>query len=204
MHRRLELDVEPRPRLRDRSERLTHVRRRRAEEGDDRRLSVIGQAVLVLDDNKKPAFGTSLRLVREKWIQPEQLRIVQCCDEKAADMQKHEVFGPRVVHAAVQDYLEQGDERFAGAYLDLCGTWDKQLRPALEALFARPQALPPHGSPPFVLGVTWITRDAQSQTENEVKIALNDLLQHHAVVKRLGPVRECAGMRTAFYKLWLG
>jgi hypothetical protein len=109
-------------------------------------------------------------------------------------------FGSQVVHASVQDYLREGDERYAGMYLDLCGTWEAQLRPALEALFARPDALPPPGAPPFVLGVTWGTRNPYGQTEDAAAAALQSLLMRHARVTLLD-ASECEGMRTSFYEL---
>lgn len=100
---------------------------------------------------------------------------------------------------AVQEHLQTSDERYRALYLDLCGTWNSQLGPSLDALFAQPDALPADGSP-LLLGVAWGTREPSGLTEEESVVALYSMLMQHASVTEVC-VSKFKGMRTRFYEL---
>ena len=151
--------------------------------------------ILVLDDDTSPSFGTSSCLVEHHGIRPEQLCIVQYDEDKAETMLQHSVFGPRVVHGSVQSHLKMHGGEYTGIYLDLCGSWETQLRPSLEALF---RAGFQDG---LVLGVTWGTRNPFGQTEDYSAMMLQSLFMLHACVERLDE-SQYEGMRTSFYILY--
>ena len=157
--------------------------------------------VLVLDDNNEPAggFGTSRCLHEQFEVPVEALRIVQYDAAKAKRMQANSVYGSRVFHNCVKDHLRTSDDRYRALYLDLCGTWSVQLRPSLEALFARRDALPADGSP-LLLGVTWCTRESSGLRENECAHDLVSMLLSHASVTQIC-VSKFGQMRTHFYEL---
>ena len=139
--------------------------------------------VLVLDDNANPAFGTSQLLVEHHGLKVSQLRIVQCETDKANEMKAHRKFGSLVVEGYVQDHLKDeqyADEFYDGVYLDLCGSWDKQLKPALEALMFKCKKASVSMS--FVLGVTWCTRNPYGQTTDASVAELYRLLSEQASV----------------------
>jgi hypothetical protein len=134
---------------------------------------------------------------------PEQLRIVQRDAEKAAAMQCDPTFGTRVVQGAVQDYLTDetsaeftADGRYAGLYLDMCGTVSAQLLPALEALLGR---MSQRGGGPCVLGVTWCARDPMGNTSEESECRLQRLLMQGGGTVCLAAEGEFGNMRTRFY-----
>ena len=128
--------------------------------------------VLVLDDDAQPAFGTSRHLIAAGTVRhPAQLRIVQWDAQKAANMRSLDAaLGPRVVTGAVQEYLSaespnaarQTDGAYAGLYLDVCGTIDAQLLPALDGLLTHPAQR--EAGWPVVLGATWCARDPLGNT----------------------------------------
>jgi hypothetical protein len=158
--------------------------------------------VLVLDDDNEPAgggFGSSRCLHERFGVPVEALRIVQNDGAKAERMQAGGVYGPRVVHGSVQEHLQASGERYRALYLDLCGTWNSQLGPSLDALFGQADALPADGSP-LLLGVTWGTREPSGLTEEESVSALYSTLMQHASVTELR-VSKFRGMRTRFYEL---
>jgi hypothetical protein len=152
--------------------------------------------ILVLDDDTSPSFGTSSCLVDHHGIRPEQLCIVQYEEDKAENMMLHPMFGPHVVHDSVQMHLQTHGSEYTGIYLDLCGSWETQLRPSLEALF---QTGFQDG---LVLGVTWGTRNPFGQTEDYSTMMLQYLLMQHASVQLID-ASQCEGMRTSFYILTL-
>ena len=161
--------------------------------------------ILVLDDDEYPAFGTSRRLVEKYGILVSRLCIVQADWDKVRAMRADKVYGAQVVHGYVQDYLrQQGPEkvRYAGVYLDLCGTWIGQLKPALEALLDQ---LPRHPegselSSSLILGVTWCTRSAHGQTGVEVDAEMF-LLLSRTVHQKMLRNSLFGSMRTRFFKI---
>ena len=174
---------------------------------------VFGEAVagctgtlLVLDDDTHPPFGTSRRLVEHHGVDATQLCIVQADPTKAAAMQSDPQFGPQVVHDYVQSYLKRGHTppthtHYAGMYLDLCGSWSGQLEPALKAVMEVLRTAPSqhgHANKPFILGVTWCTRDVVVETT-----ALAELQQ---LLMQSYPTQcirhsQYDTMRTHFYKI---
>jgi hypothetical protein len=152
--------------------------------------------ILVLDDDTSPSFGTSSCLVDHHGILPEQLCIVQYEEDKAENMLQHPVFGHRVVYDSVQSHLEIHGSEYTGIYLDLCGSWETQLRPSLETLFSA------GFQDGLVLGVTWGTRNPFGQTEDYSTMMLQYLLMQHASVQLID-ASQCEGMRTSFYILTL-
>ena len=165
--------------------------------------------VLVLDDDAQPAFGTSRHLLATGAVQhPAQLRIVQWDAHKAANMRSLDAtLGPRVVTGAVQAYLSaepphparQDDGAYAGLYLDVCGTIDAQLLPALDGLLTHPAQRT--AGWPVVLGVTWCARDPHGHTSEANECRLQALLMRHGSAT---VITESAfgAMRTRFYR-WL-
>lgn len=178
---------------------------------------VFGEAVagctgtlLVLDDDTHPPFGTSRRLVEHHGVDATQLCIVQADPTKAAVMQSDPQFGPQVVHDYVHLYLKKGQPHtppththYAGMYLDLCGSWSGQLEPALKAVMEVLRTAPSqhgHANKPFILGVTWCTRDAYGHPETAALAELQQLLMvsYPTQCIRCSPYGT---MRTHFYKI---
>jgi len=114
--------------------------------------------LLVLDDDANPPFGTSNYLCDHFGVNPDHLHIPQNNLEKAERMKHDEKFGKCVHHNTVE-YLENTDVQFGGMYLDLCGTYTGQLKPALEEFFRRDR-IHPEG---IVLAMTWTHRDIESK-----------------------------------------
>ena len=133
---------------------------------------------------------------------PEQLRIVQWDEEKAARMRndaKHPALGQRVVCADVGEYLASAEREpyFRGVYLDVCGTAITHLLPAIKALITHPAQ---KQAGPCVIGVTWCTRDPSGHTSDESKNSIAGLCVDHG---KLGRIKHSKfeHMRTSFY-LW--
>jgi hypothetical protein len=154
--------------------------------------------VLVLDDDAEPkgGFGTSRRLADCHGVKPEELRIVQMDKAKANRMRSDPVFGSRVVESDVVSHLKSTREKYKAVYLDLCGTWGRQLRPALEALLDGDSV---KLGTEFMLGVTWCTRDASGETADEAELMLFRLLSKNG--RRLRKLGESSfkTMRTRFF-----
>ena len=122
----------------------------------------IDSPILVLDDDTVPkgGLGTSNYLCDHFGVDPKNLHIPQCNLEKSETMKLDVKFGKCVHHNTVVDYLKKNpSQRFGGIYLDLCGTYTGQLKPALEEFF-RGDRIPPEG---IVLAMTWTHRDAESK-----------------------------------------
>ena len=159
--------------------------------------------MLVLDDDRRPAFGTSRCLLKQNAIDgPEQLRIVQWDEEKAARMRshaKHPALGQRVACADVGEYLASAEREpyFRGVYLDVCGTIATHILPALHALLTHPAQ---RASGPCVIGVTWCTRDPRGHTSDASECELLRTLMRHGSATMIteGSFEQ---MRTRFY-LW--
>ena len=175
---------------------------------------VFGEAVagctgtlLVLDDDTHPPFGTSRRLVEHHGVDPTQLCIVQADPTKAAAMKSDQQFGPQVVQDYVHLYLQKGEHttpathtHYAGMYLDLCGSWTGQLEPALQAVLEVLRTTPTQPHQPFILGVTWCTRDAYGQPETVTLTELQQLLMQSYPTQCIR--HSLYGtMRTHFYKI---
>jgi hypothetical protein len=152
----------------------------------------------VLDDDAEPkgGFGTSRRLVERHGLDPDELRIVQMDQAKARRMRSDQTFGSRVVASEVAAHLLSTSEKYKAVYLDMCGTWTRQLRPALEALL-NGKAIEPNTE--FVLGVTWCARDASGATSDDSELELLRILGERMHKRIRGS--SFGVMRTGFYRV---
>lgn len=81
-----------------------------------------------------------------------------------------------------------------------CGTWDAQLKPALEALVDRLPPKQPQGTEKcFVLGVTWCVRNGYGNTSDASEAELYVLLSQHMSVRTVHR-SSFESMRTLFFE----
>ena len=103
----------------------------------------------------------------------------------------------------VVEYLENNpDVQFGGMYLDLCGTYTGQLKPALEEVF-RGDRIHPEG---IVLAMTWTHRDIEKKLHHTT-LELSDLFHTQSRRINMKPkfcdplVEEYASMHVLFVSL---
>ena len=109
-------------------------------------------------------------------MDPKNLHIPQYDPKKSERMKLDGKFGERVFHASVTEYLSTNPTlRFGGIYLDLCGSYTGQLKPALEEFF-RKDRIHPEG---IVFAMTWTHRDVESKLFETI-FELLDLFRRQA------------------------